>query len=190
MKGERMTEITTMYRCENCGRRENDPPLAALLHERLDDGGTYTDRECSNCGALTYLESVDQTKRRLEYLRACLRAESMSYGELAELQGLAPFIEPGDVELLEAAGVPEFPDDEDDCGASETAKRPDFRAFDSGSLVILMPMNQAGRDWLKGNGLTVEDNPELQTWCGGIVVEPRYIGDIIEGIRGDGLEVA
>ena len=44
---------------------------------------------------------------RLEYLRGELRAERISYGELAELQGLAEHIEPGDVELLEAAGVPE-----------------------------------------------------------------------------------
>lgn len=47
---------------------------------------------------------------RLEYLRQELRAERISYGELAELQGLAEHIEPGDVELLEAAGVPEFPE--------------------------------------------------------------------------------
>lgn len=46
-------------------------------------------------------------KVRLEYLRKELRAERISYGELAELQGLVPFIEPNDVELLEAAGVPE-----------------------------------------------------------------------------------
>ena len=45
---------------------------------------------------------------RLEYLRAELRAERISYGELAELQGLADCIDPGDVELLEAAGVPEW----------------------------------------------------------------------------------
>lgn len=44
---------------------------------------------------------------RLEELRASLRSESMSYGELAELQSLAPYIDPSDVELLEAAGVPE-----------------------------------------------------------------------------------
>lgn len=49
---------------------------------------------------------------RLEYLRGELRAERISYGELAELQGLAPFIAAGDVELLEAAGVPEFPEEE------------------------------------------------------------------------------
>lgn len=50
-------------------------------------------------------------KERLEYLRGELRAGCMSYGELAELQSLAKHIEPGDVELLEAAGVPEHHDD-------------------------------------------------------------------------------
>ena len=50
-------------------------------------------------------------KRRLEYLRGELRAERISYGELSELQDLAKHIEPGDVELLEAAGVPEFPEE-------------------------------------------------------------------------------
>jgi hypothetical protein len=44
---------------------------------------------------------------RLEYLRGELRAERISYGELAELQSLADHIDSGDVELLEAAGVPE-----------------------------------------------------------------------------------
>jgi hypothetical protein len=47
-------------------------------------------------------------QERLEYLRQELRAERISMGELHELQGLADQIEPGDVELLEAAGVPEF----------------------------------------------------------------------------------
>lgn len=46
-------------------------------------------------------------KERLEYLRTQLQDECISYGELAELQSLAEYIEPGDVELLEAAGVPE-----------------------------------------------------------------------------------
>jgi hypothetical protein len=52
-------------------------------------------------------------KERLEELRAELRAERISYGELAELRGLAEHIEPGDVELLEWAGVPEFPEEEE-----------------------------------------------------------------------------
>lgn len=55
---------------------------------------------------------MSEVQVRLEYLRDCLRAESISWGELAELQGLAEHIEPGDVELLEAAGVPEFPDED------------------------------------------------------------------------------
>jgi len=48
---------------------------------------------------------------RLEYLRGELRAERISYGELHELQSLIPHIAPDDVELLEAAGVPEFPNE-------------------------------------------------------------------------------
>jgi hypothetical protein len=59
-------------------------------------------------------------RKRLEYLRQALRAESISWGELNELQGLAEHIEPGDVELLEAAGVPEFPE-EDPVTATITA---------------------------------------------------------------------
>lgn len=47
---------------------------------------------------------------RLEYLRRELRAERMSWGEFAELEDLKDYIDPGDVELLEAAGVPEFPE--------------------------------------------------------------------------------
>lgn len=44
---------------------------------------------------------------RLEYLRGEIRAERISYGELAELQDLAEWIDPGDVELLQWAGVEE-----------------------------------------------------------------------------------
>lgn len=46
-------------------------------------------------------------KKRLEYLRGELRKESISLEELSELQSLAKHIDSNDVELLEAAGVPE-----------------------------------------------------------------------------------
>lgn len=46
-------------------------------------------------------------KERLEYLREQIRKENISYGEIAELQGLAKHIESNDVELLEWAGVKE-----------------------------------------------------------------------------------
>jgi hypothetical protein len=51
-------------------------------------------------------------KKRLEELREELRAERISYGELAELQELSEYIDKDDVELLEAAGVPENDEDE------------------------------------------------------------------------------
>lgn len=54
------------------------------------------------------MSTSKQTKKRLEYLRGELRAERISYGELFELQSLAKYIDSGDVELLEAAGVEEF----------------------------------------------------------------------------------
>lgn len=53
-----------------------------------------------------------KVKDRLEYLRAQLRAEAISYGELAELQTLADYISKDDPELREAAGIPEFEDAE------------------------------------------------------------------------------
>jgi hypothetical protein len=46
-------------------------------------------------------------KERLEYLRGEIEAELISYEEISELQGLAEYIEPDDVLLLEWAGVPE-----------------------------------------------------------------------------------
>lgn len=45
--------------------------------------------------------------QRLEYLRGEIKAERISYGEIAELQDLAPYIAPDDVLLLQWAGVPE-----------------------------------------------------------------------------------
>ena len=51
----------------------------------------------------------ETAKQRLEYLRGELRAERISYGELDELYSLVKYIDDDDVELLEAAGVPEYP---------------------------------------------------------------------------------
>ena len=56
---------------------------------------------------------IVEKQLRLEELRKELRAERISYGELAELQSLAEYIDKGDVELLEAAGLPEFEEEEE-----------------------------------------------------------------------------
>lgn len=50
---------------------------------------------------------MNEIKQRLEYLRGEIKAERISYGEIAELQSLAEHIEPDDVLLLEWAGLPE-----------------------------------------------------------------------------------
>lgn len=60
------------------------------------------------CGAI-----VNEHTERLEELRATIRDERISMSELVELQGMADQIDPGDVELLEWAGVPEFPEAEE-----------------------------------------------------------------------------
>lgn len=57
-----------------------------------------------------------QTENLLQYLRGEARADRMSWGELATLQGLADYIQKyhgDDIELLYLAGVPEYPDADD-----------------------------------------------------------------------------
>lgn len=71
----------------------------ALLDTQIDDhGGVF--------GPLPEDVAAVAARGRLEYLRRELRAERISYGEMAELADLVPYIEAGDTELLEAAGVP------------------------------------------------------------------------------------
>lgn len=58
-----------------------------------------------------FLKARRESKRiqkRLKYLRREIEAEIISYGEIAELQNLAQYIDPSDVLLLVWAGVPEF----------------------------------------------------------------------------------
>lgn len=53
------------------------------------------------------MQTTKTIQERLEYLRGELRKECISYGELAELESLAEYIDKEDTELLQAAGVPE-----------------------------------------------------------------------------------
>jgi hypothetical protein len=62
--------------------------------------------------AQNMIQEADYSKKeRLEEIRTELDNETVSYGELVELEELSEFIEEDDVQLLEAAGVPEFEDD-------------------------------------------------------------------------------
>ena len=59
-------------------------------------------------GALNSCTMKNDIASRLEYIRGEIVAERVSYAELAELKELAEYIEPGDVLLLEWAGVNEI----------------------------------------------------------------------------------
>lgn len=60
----------------------------------------------------------------------------------------------------------------------------DFLVENHGSICVLQPLTSAAVEWCDAN--LPED---CLSWGGGVVVEPRYIDDIVEGIRGDGLTV-
>jgi len=47
--------------------------------------------------------------KKLADIRQSIIDENISYGEIAELESLKEHIEPGDVQLLQWAGVPETP---------------------------------------------------------------------------------
>ena len=53
------------------------------------------------------MKTPKRITKRLEYLRTEIQSERISYGELAELQSLAEYIDESDVELRQWAGVPE-----------------------------------------------------------------------------------
>lgn len=61
----------------------------------------------------------------------------------------------------------------------------DFIAQDEGSLILLRPMNAAAKQWLIDNVGTPED--EVQWFGGALVVQPRYLNDLVDGAHADGL---
>ncbi len=77
------------------------------------------------------------TTPRLEELRTSLRSESISWGELYELQTLAHLIDRDDVELLEAAGVPEFPETLVTASGITLTDPDDITAYQNGRLTIV-----------------------------------------------------
>lgn len=83
--------------CKNCGRENG-----YTLKYGCDGCGWWDDDEATFGAA---------PRIRLEYLREEIHAGRISQFELLELQGLVPYIDNGDVELLEWAGVPEFPEE-------------------------------------------------------------------------------
>jgi hypothetical protein len=61
----------------------------------------------------------------------------------------------------------------------------DFKLENHGSLFVLRPLNPVAQNWMSEN-LSV-DEPETQFWGDAIVIEPRYLEPIVDGILADGL---
>jgi len=60
----------------------------------------------------------------------------------------------------------------------------DLLVHGEGSIYLLRPMSRRGQQWIDEN--VSEDHQE---WAGVIVIEHRFIGDIIRGAVADGLRV-
>jgi len=64
------------------------------------------------------------------------------------------------------------------------AKRTDLLVHGEGSIYLLRPTSRRGRRWVDAR--ITADHSE---WAGAIVVEHRYIGEIVRGALADGLLV-
>jgi hypothetical protein len=61
----------------------------------------------------------------------------------------------------------------------------DFRVSNHGSIALLIPRSEAARIWVD------EHLPaDRMTWGEGVVVEPRYLQNIVDGVEADGYTVA
>ena len=65
------------------------------------------------------------------------------------------------------------------------AKQADFKVDNQGSIFLLHPLNDVAREWANEH----QDNGYQPYWPS-VLVEHRYIGEIVAGIQNDGLVVA
>lgn len=61
----------------------------------------------------------------------------------------------------------------------------DLEFQNHGSIFVVVPFTEAGKDWLDENV-----GGDALTWGRGVVVEPRYVEDILVGAVDEGLRVA
>ena len=72
-----------------------------------------------------------------------------------------------------------------DAEAKAAAAHPaDVMVEPHGSIVLVRPATDAGEAWLREN---VQE--DAQWWGAALVVEPRYLDNLLDGIRAAGLKV-
>ena len=60
----------------------------------------------------------------------------------------------------------------------------DVTVDNEGSIFIVTPHTQEAKDWVAESIAS-----DHQEWCGGVVVESRYVVDLVEAMRDAGLTV-
>jgi hypothetical protein len=85
------------------------PLILVAVGAYLIGDSVLSDKKYAKGGQL----DAKSAKKRLEQLRKELRAERISYGELIELENLKEYIDENDIELKQAAGIPEFEDEDE-----------------------------------------------------------------------------
>ena len=63
---------------------------------------------------------------------------------------------------------------------------PDFRLENHFSIFLIRPLTESARAWLEHN---IDAAGSFQPYWPTVVVEPRYVADLLEGIRNDGMAV-
>jgi len=64
--------------------------------------------------------------------------------------------------------------------------QPDFIVENHGSILLLKPLTPSAISWIEDH---IGQEDAYQPYFPIVVVEPRYIADIVEGIQNDGLVV-
>lgn len=64
---------------------------------------------------------------------------------------------------------------------------PDIQVRNEGSIFLFHPLTDAGQEWLDEH---TPEGHEVQYWGKALVVEFRYVADIVDGMTNDGLVVA
>jgi hypothetical protein len=68
---------------------------------------------------------------------------------------------------------------------SPKASAPDFVLEDCGSILFLHPQNQSATDWINS---FVSREGYQPNWPS-VLLEPRYVSDLIQGLQNDGFVV-
>lgn len=69
---------------------------------------------------------------------------------------------------------------------SSTVSQVDFSLENYGSILLLRPLSDSGRAWVEEH---IGRDNGFQPYWPTVVIEPRYVADVLEGINSDGMLV-